>query len=598
MIRTILVYSFVFTLFSNLCAQKQSAEETSYSVISKQIESALLNKANKEILHNESEESTKHFYSPLGFDSLNFNFDYKVAIDLYSNFQQLRSILYFERAMRHSKNIIKEAYYFLGNSYNLAGNYDKAIQNYKVYLSLFKSASLSEQQPSFLSNEESVAKNDISHRIEMCENAKRLSNSSSGKCPLLKEGQKILISAVGDNINTSFDDFGPVVSGNDSTLFFTSRKVDEGNIYFSRFVNNKWGRTENPGWPINTDSYESVLKVSPDGKRVYFYRAGINDGAVYYSDFKNNHWNFPNLLLNENEIKTTFKDATIFSFALTDAKDELFVVSDKKGGLGGKDIYVSKRINDSTWGPLENLGAPINTQYDEEAISLSPDGKTMYFSSNGINSIGGFDVFVSNRKDGHWSQPVNLGIPINTPGDDLFFSFLHNINKAVYSSSAYAGNANRDLDIYYVNFCEEVTENTIKGLAIGFNNGTITISDADAKSEIKKYNIKDGKYSIDLKVGRRYDFTIETDGILPVRAEITVPESKEPKRYDIYQEISFKTPGDTLKITSAMLDIEYEKINPDITSYSALLKKEDKKKLKNYYETHWFTYPSEVAKKK
>ena len=461
---------------------------------------------------------------------------------------------------------------------------------------MFNSSSLSEQQPSFISTEETTAKNDISHRIEMCENAKRLSNSVSGRCPLLKDGQKILISTIGSNVNTFFDDFGPVVSDNDSTLFFTSKKQDEGNIYFSRFVNNKWGHAKNIGWPINTDSYEAVLKVSPDGSRIYFYRAGIHDGTIYYSDFKNNHWNFPNPLLNEVEIKTTFKETSIYSFALTDAKDELFVVSDKKGGLGGKDIYVSKRMNDSTWGALENLGAPINTQYDEEALSLSPDGKTMYFSSNGINSIGGFDVFVSKRKDGQWSQPINLGIPINTPGDDLFFSFLHNSNKAVYSSSGYAGNSNHDLDIYNIDFAEDITENTIKGVAIGFNNGTITISDIDANSEITKCSIKDGKYSSNLKVGKRYGFTIETDGILPVQAEIIIPESKEPKRYDIYQEISFKAPGDTLKITSAMLDIAYEKINPDITTYSALLKKEDKKKLKNYYETHWFTYPSETTK--
>lgn len=593
--RAFFIYSIFLLSLNELFAQKPIAEETSYAVISKQIKNELLNKATKEIDRKEYDKANRSFsklnYAALlSIDSLNPKTNYAYAISLYSNFQQPKSISYFERALRYSKDSINEAYYFLGNVYHLSGNYNKAEQNYKIFLSLL------ERKHSVLSKAmEANAKKDILHRIEMCENAKRLSLSSAPRSLLLEEGKKISISYIGTDINTLKDDYGTVFSANDSIMFFTSKQKDNGDIYFSRFENNNWSSAEKIGWPINTASYEAVLNSSPDGKRIYFYRSGINEGTVYYSDFQDNHWVFPTPLITEKEAKTAFKETNIYSYALTSNKDELFIISDRRGGLGGKDIYASKKMADSTWGPLENLGATINTEYDEVALSLSPDGNTMYFSSNGNNSIGGFDVFVSNRKNGKWSQPINLGVPINTPGDDLFFSFMHNSNRATYSSSAYAGNSGRDLDVYYVDFCDDVKENTIKGLAIGFTKGTITVSDAYANGLINKCIIKDGKYSMKLKAGKSYDFVIETEGIQPVQAAFTLPEPKECKQYDIYQEISYTKPGDTLKIKSALLNIDYEKNNPDISSYSALLKKEDKRKLKNYSESSWLTYPPKTT---
>ena len=590
--RSVIILSIIIVSLNDLFAQNPITERVSYGVISKRIENELLDKATKEIERKEIDEanrnfSTLNYYELLKNDPSNSKNNYAYALSLYSNFQQPKSIPYFERAILNSKDTIVEAYYFLANSFHLSGKYDEATHNYKIYLSLL------DRHHSFLPKEElEYAKKDISHRIEMCENGKLLSLSTS-KSPEIKEGKRIMLSSVGSDINAYSDDFGSVFSANDSKLYFTSKRNGDADIYFSQFENNKWSPVENIGWPINTGSYEAVINLSPDGKRIYFYRSGLQDGNVYYSDFTNNHWNFPQPLLANSETDKALKDTRIYSFALTDAKDELFVVSDRKGGLGGKDIYVSKKLADSTWGPLENLRAPINTEYDEAALSLSADGNTMYFSSNGDKSIGGYDVFVSNRKDGHWSEPMNLGVPINTPGDDLFFSFLNNGSRASYSTSANAADNTRDLDIFFVDFCDIVTKNTIKGIALGVSSGTITITDAVQKNDITRCNIKDGKYSVDLKVGRRYDFTFETRGIQPVHTVLTVPDPSECKRYDIYQEIAFTKPGDTMRIKSALFDIEYEKKHPDISTYPALLKAADKKLLINYIENNLPTYPSE-----
>jgi outer membrane protein OmpA-like peptidoglycan-associated protein len=584
--------SFLIINLGSLAAQELDNYDISYSAVSKQLEQQLLNKANKGISYKKYDEAIKNYSDVLRADSASFLGNYAIAITLYENFQQPKSISFFERALRHSKAPVIEAYFFIANSYHLSSDYDKAEQNFKTYLSLF------EQDSSFFSAEEKEnAKKNISHRIEMCENGKRLSLSKAENSPLYKSGKKITISSIDNKINSKYDDFGSVFLANDSTLYFTSsRGGDKGDIYVSYLENNNWGKVESVDWPINTNGYEAVINTRSDENRLYFYRSENEDAAVYYSDYLQNHWGAIEPLLNKSETKGIFKDTRIFSFAESPAKDELFIISDRKGGAGGKDIYVSKKTTDSTWGALENMGVPINTPYDEVALSLGSDGNTMYFSSNGDKSIGGFDVFVIHRDNGKWSEPISLGAPINTAGDDLFFSFLHNSNRASYSSSANGAKSTRDLDIYYVDFCDDVKENTIKGLTTGFSTGTITVTEVLSQKEITTCSIKDGNYSMDLKVGKRYRFAFQTEGIKPVYMFVTVPEPTECKRYDIYQEIIFNKPGDTLKVKSALLDIAYEKNNPDIRMYSALLDKEDKSTLKNYSENNLLTYPAEVLK--
>lgn len=653
MSRVLLAFSFFVILLNNLCAQKQIFFEISYTEISKKIEKYLLENANKVNGFQEYDAAIKNYSELLRIDSTNSKNNYAMAITLYSNFQQPNSIPFLEKAIRYSKDTIPEAFFFLANSFHLSGNYDKAKQNYTIYLSLL------EHDSSFLpKGEKENAKIDITNRIEMCENGKYLSSSSPEKSPLFKKGKHITISDIGSNINTSFDDFGAVFAANDSTLYFTSRREDNGNIYVSPFETNRLNPSvnndsnsnsnqseivlrsspletrssfspplnkkrskfspksdekrysyaersegdskslvENIGWPINDAGYETILNLSSDGKRIYFYKSDDKEGSVYYSDFLNNHWNFPYPVLNKYEVNNTFSKTNIYGYALSADLKELFLISDKVGGKGGKDIYVSKKMSDDTWGLPENIGTPINTQFDELALSLSPDGNTMYFSSNGNKSIGGFDVFVTYRKDDKWSQPVNLGIPINTPGDDLFFSFLHNnTERATYSSNAYGSKNKGDLDLYLIDFCDDVKENTIKGITLGMSTGAITIIDNVVKSDTIRCSIINGKYSISLKVGRRYNFIFETNGIQPVSIEIGVPMPTQCKRYDIYQEITFTKPGEIFNLKSTLLDIAYGKINPDITTYPAFMKKADKTRLLSYYERNRPTYSAETLK--
>jgi len=713
-----LLLLYIFTS-GDVLAQKRKPKGNSYTKISKRVERQLLNNARKDLEYDDYDVAIKNYSELLQTDSLNPRYNFAMALTLYMNFQQPKAVPYFERAIRHTKDTIGDAYFFLATSYHLSGNFEMAEKNYVIYKSLLN------RKGSFLpKNEDINLFNDVVRRIEMCENGKNML-ASSAKNPLVRKGKKIVITDMGSNVNSKYDDYDAVFTGNDSTIFFTSRRenvtggridYDEKyyeDIYFSTLTKDGWVPSANVGAPINTRKHEAIISVSADGKRIYFYK-GVNQGTFYYSDLmkegekklpppnsqlstnvlyrvqlgayskksslfenaedsielkiedglykymsgsftslalahkkrdeffekgykdafvvaykenkrvpipgservpfpeerpggkewtsttaseeinlsnkeKNERWSHQRVLLPKSEINNKSWETSLFGFAVTVADDELYIVSDREGGVGGRDIYVSKKMSDGTWGPLENLGAPINSAYDEDAPYLTPDGNTMYFSSNGHNSIGGFDVFVSYRRGNtnKWSEPINLGMPLNTPGDDIFFSFFHNSERAYYSSSGYAPDSSRDLDNYYIDFCDTVPENTVKGIAKGFTDGSITVTEATAKRdtgsrvvETQKFIIANGKYAMKLKLGKRYKFSFETKGINPVHMEFSIPE--QCHLYDIYQEISFSKPGDSLKIENAFFDIAKATLNAGDTSYTEFLSKADKSKLSNY----------------
>jgi hypothetical protein len=134
----------------------------------------------------------------------------------------------------------------------------------------------------------------------------------------------------------------------------------------------------------------------------------------------------------------------------TCSEKTIYFSSDRQGGLGGRDIYYAQLMPDGSWGNVKNMGPQINTKFDEDAPFVHSDGKTLFFASTGHNTIGGYDIFVSEKVAGQWSKPVNLGYPINTPYDDFFFASTAN-GKFAYNSSNRAGGSG-GYDIYKVTF--------------------------------------------------------------------------------------------------------------------------------------------------
>ena len=126
-------------------------------------------------------------------------------------------------------------------------------------------------------------------------------------------------------------------------------------------------------------------------------------------------------------------------------------MSDRPGGYGGKDIYVSEKLSNGEWGPALNLGPTVNTPFNEDSPYFSNDERTLYFSSQGHKTMGGYDVFVSTMSDdGYWSEPENIGYPVNTPFDDIYFRPTFNEKRAVYSTAKKGGFS--DWDVYQITF--------------------------------------------------------------------------------------------------------------------------------------------------
>ncbi len=560
----------------------------------------LLRKALKNVQYVNYEEDVQDYTELLKIDSTNMSYNFGMAMTLYTNFEEPRSIQFFERAFRHTTDTIGDAYYFLGSAYHLAGNFEKAKKHYEIYNSLLL------RHHSFLpKTEEDFLKIDIGRRIVMCDNGMDLKIPSADRDSLINNGKNFIITDVGPGVNSRFDEYGAAFKGDDSVMYFTTRRegttgsrVDYDDKYYedicvSYFQDNKWSDCERLAKPVNTRKHEAIINVSKDGKRIYFYK-GIDQGTFYYSDLKKDGtWSSLKLLLNKKEVNTNAWETSFYGFATTVADDELFVVSDREGGYGGRDLYVSKKNKEGRWGKLENMGAVINTAYDEDGPYITPDGNTIYFSSSGHNSMGGFDLFRTRRIDGVWDKPQNLGPPLSTPGDDIFITFLHNSNRACYSSSGFAKDSTRDMDIYMIDFCTSPGINAIKGFAKGISTGTITVTDIATDVEIGKYAIKDNKYIIILPLGKEYEFVFQKDSLTSSPTTIYVPS--QCLLYDIYQEMTFTKLGDSLYFENAFFDIAKATVNAGDTSYGEFLRKANKSKLENFSKSasniHLITEP-------
>lgn len=289
-------------------------------------------------------------------------------------------------------------------------------------------------------------------------------------------------------LNSEFPDYCPVVTADQRTLFFTSRRPGSTggskdfddyfyeDIYFSKKNNGRFTAPKNIGAPVNTDGFEATVSISSDGNELFIYRSTKKDpGDIYYSKKEGGDWSEPVRMAEPINSKKSETHASLSP----DGKI-LFFTSDRKGGYGGLDIYTAELQDDGTWGNVKNLGEKLNTKEDEEGPFMSPDGKTLYFSSKGLQGMGGYDIFSSIKQaDGSWSEPKNMGFPLNTVDDDVFFVPTKDPATAYYSSKQFSGVSS----IYVVQMYEN-NDNMIfvKGYAFDSNEEISPISDSNTDS--------------------------------------------------------------------------------------------------------------------
>ncbi len=339
-----------------------------------------------------------------------------------------RSTKYFIKVLELDPNYRFDMNYLIGRGYQYGNDYDNALLYYNKYLDKLNL----EQNYRGL---DMVPIKDVKRRIYESENAKEFRANPAN----------FSIVNIGTQINSEWDDFAPVLNEDETLLIFTSKRrdgnlnedVDEDNfpfedIFISRKVNGKWSAAENIGESVNTPFHDSNLALSADGKQLYIYK-DENNGDIYFSDMKaDGKWSPPQPL-GSTINSEGFSEKSV---SISPDNSRLFFASDRPGGQGGFDIYMSSKDSRGKWGKSINLGPMINTEFDEEGPFIDYDGKTLYFSSKGKKGMGGFDIFKSeyDSVELQWSEPVNLGYPINTPDDDVYFVSTKDGKRGYYSS--------------------------------------------------------------------------------------------------------------------------------------------------------------------
>lgn len=275
---------------------------------------------------------------------------------------------------------------------------------------------------------------------------------------------------LGDSINSSTRDYSPYITPDGSTLLF-NRLLNNGaagneDFYISYFKDGHWTRAKNLGNIINTENNEGAQCMSVDGSYMFFTRCNdkrnMSSGCDLYLTYKEKgQWTPPTPLgppINTGD----WESQPSFS---ADGRTLFFAAHRSKEGSGGADLYVSQLQADGKWSMPENLGPVVNSMGDENSPFIHPDGKTLYFSSNGHPGMGRMDLFVTRKQaDGTWSKPLNLGYPINTKDDETNLIVTADGKTAYYASSMVKGGNNLDIYTFQLNADVQATPvNYLKG---------------------------------------------------------------------------------------------------------------------------------------
>lgn len=533
------------------------------------------------------------FYLPANkFNPNNAQLNYKIGkCYLYSSFK-LKSIPFLEKALQLDQNVDPQIHYVLGKGYHLDMQWDKAILEYKKF-----QATLNVKEFKDLIDE-------VNKKIQECITGKEL----------VKNPIRVFIDNVGSEINSSYPEYGPVISADESVLMFTSRRpgstggrTDEflnepfEDIYVSYNKNGKWSQAVNIGKPINTEGHDATMGLSPDGQTLLIYIDEKGNGNVFQCDLKGDAWSKPERL-NKN-INTDYHES---SASLASDGKRMFFVSNRPDGLGDRDIYMSTKDEKGRWGKAENLGPTINTQWGEEGIFIHPDGKTIYFSSQGHKTMGGYDIFKSvyDETTKTWSTPENLGYPVNTPDDDVFFVVSASGKHGYYAS--FNGNGYGEKDIYLVTFLgpekpmimnnednllaslvapvkETVIAPTlqIKEAQLTILKGTIT--DALTKKPLEATielidNVKNevvasftsnsstGRYLVSLPAGRNYGIAVKKEGYLFHSENFDIPATAAFQEVTKDVELKNVAVGSKIILKNIFFDFDKATLRPESTN--------------------------------
>lgn len=470
------------------------------------------------IMEENYSQALQNFKKAYEFDSTNANINFLIGeCYLHSATEKSKAEYYLSKAINDvakkyrpaepsEKSAPPHAYLFYAHALHLNYKFDEAIQNYDKFLEFIGPSAAKEwqNQVTYYKNQSIYAKKLVANPIN------------------------IKIANLGDSINSPYPDYSPVLTADEQMIIFTTRrpnpncseKTPDG-MYFEDIVvsyeddNGDWSKPVPLSENVNTCGHEASINLTPDGQTLIVYKDDNGNGELYYTQWNGKEWSA--LQKFGSDINTEYWETHA---CLTPDGQRLYFVSDRPGGYGGRDIYRVVKLPNGQWSKALNLGPTINTPYDEDGVFIHPDGKTLFFASKGHQTMGGFDIFFSIMdEEGNFSEPFNIGYPINTPDDDVFYITSADGKRAYYSSFKEGGYG--DQDIYIISIPESSEKNVVlyTGKFIpseGENlpdDISIVVTDKENGEIVGVYKPqKNGNFVFILKPGKEYHISYESNG--------------------------------------------------------------------------------------
>lgn len=525
------------------------------------------------------------------FNPNNATLNYKLGNCYLASIHKSKALDYLNKAYELNPTIAKDIHYKKGRALQFQYKFDKALYEYGLFRKTLNNNT---------NAAEIVALNQL---MAQCETAKIL----------IDHPERVWIDNLGKEINTEFEEYSPIISADESMIMFTGKRKDgtaldidpvTGKYFEDIFISEKdsegnWAVARNIGKSINTKEHEATSGLSNDGLMLFIYLSRYGKGDIYFATKEETGWSKPKDLGKFINGKSSHETSACLSFD----KKWLYFVSDREDGLGEHDIWKSPWDKEKErWGEAINLGNTINTDVNERAVFMHPDGRTMYFSSEGHSGMGGYDIFYSMMDDdGKWGEPVNIGYPISTPDDDVSFVLSASGKHGYYMSAKEEGFGDRDL--YMITFLGEekkpllstednllasvaapIKEELIQPkVAISAKNLSILkglVLDAETKKPVKSLidlvdngtqthisefnnDAQTGKFLMSLPAGKNYGIAAKAEGYLFHSENFDIPADAGFKEYEKIIYLNKIKKGVSIVLRNIFFDTDKYSLRPE-----------------------------------
>ena len=512
------------------------------------------------------------------FNPNNAKLNYNIFKCTYNLKMEANSYVYLNRAYELDPKVDPDIVYFKGMERQANYDFDKAIEFFDMV------------------GENSQWKSAAQKRIKDCLFSKGAINRRV----------RCFVDNIGDAINSPYDEYNPVVTADGRMVYFTSRRSykkakfsDDGNyfenIYFARHNGDEnWSQAEMVDGINDLKDHDAVQGITVDGRKMLIYKANGN-GDLYETSKKGSKWDKPKAIkaINTNAHETS----ATYSY---DGKT-IYFCSDREGGYGEHDIYMSVMDAKGHWSKPENLGPIVNTKYDEKSVFAHPDGKTLYFCSDGHPGFGGYDIFMTTFENGAWTEPVNLGYPVNTAGSDAYFVITADKRTGYYSSKQEGGKGG--YDIYKIQFLgpekefayrsendliegvESYVDIDIRSEEVPLEEARLTllrgiVIDADTKQPIVGANIdlydivanvqllsfesdEEGRFLLSLPSGKNYGENVNAPGYLFHSENFNIPDTATYQIIEQVIELDKIAVGKSIVLNNIFFDFDKATLKPE-----------------------------------